>query len=167
MKRKKYKTERGEITAYYWKNKEKIDKEFGGLSVTPLKAFLARVRAKKEDKRLTAVKGSELTTKEAIRAEMNSEDFTSTADRLKNNALSAIKGDKDAMLALRRSTGWKSKVEASNLRWDPDEHAYVYEGPQGKVLVDFTNSPKSVRVTPIHTNKVTGKTIKVIGKSRG
>lgn len=155
--RSDYKTERGWQRHVWRQRKERLQEKHPELTE---QVFNARVKEMQDQLNRKPGRKRKASFEEGANALERTEEFLPKADRLSENALAAIRKDKDALNALRKATGWKSKLDPANLRWDAKEKAYIYEGPQGKVMVDFTNSPKSIKVYSFHENPVTGKTVK-------
>lgn len=140
--RKDYKTERGWLN-HLWKiNKDEI------LANTPdvdKKIFIARIKEIQDEARIK--KGRKVSEEIAVKKLLRTEDYFSKADRLAENALNAIRSKfKDEFKYLRQVTGWKHKIDPQNMRWDSKERMYYYQGPSGKVWIDFSNSPEGVRI---------------------
>ena len=66
---------------------------------------------------------------------------TSEAERVRRNALSAVRNDKDTYKAFRKLAGWKQKIDPSKLVYDKDQHIYIYDQ---RITISFRNSPKEI-----------------------
>ena len=74
--------------------------------------------------------------------------FTDVKDRLKQNAYTAIKSDKEAYKEFRELTknkGRYSKVELDKFQYDKDTGNYVY----GNIMISFSNSPYTINFSTI------------------
>lgn len=152
--RYKYKTEQGYLRSVYYNNRDKIDAYIddfrtetqGGKRYTNLKIFMARVREMQHDQYLKSKHGGDVTLSQAISGLARSESFTPVGERLRNNALSAIKQDKEAFAAIRKQLGWKTKITAENMEWSTKDKGYFIYTDKGTAFVDMSNSPKGIRV---------------------
>lgn len=83
-----------------------------------------------------------MTAKQAVSALARSTIFTPKEERLSENAIKGLIGDKDAYKVFREITkerGKYTKIDRSQLVWDKKEKAYIYNG---NVRISFENSPK-------------------------
>ena len=74
--------------------------------------------------------------------------FTDVKDRLKQNAYTAIKNDKEAYKEFRELTknkGRYSKVELDKFQYDKDTGNYIYEN----IAISFSNSPYTINFSTI------------------
>ena len=74
--------------------------------------------------------------------------FTDVKDRLKQNAYTAIKSDKEAYKEFRELTknkGRYSKVELDKFQYDKDTGNYTY----GNIMISFSNSPYTINFSTI------------------
>lgn len=72
--------------------------------------------------------------------------FTPEVVRIKNNFYQGLLGDPSAYKAFRELTkvkGRYTKFDAEKLKWDKDEHRYIYDS---SVIISFQNSPFGVDV---------------------
>lgn len=153
--KKFYKNETAWVNAVYRNNKVVINALVKGLGVSGRKALGNMIRDIKKDKnviRKHKEKGqskTSVTTGEALDFLGKSEILTPKAQRLRENALRGIRGDKQALDTLRRVTGWNVKLDSENLTWDSRAGAYVYRGKKGTVYIYFDDSPKQIMVVGV------------------
>lgn len=72
--------------------------------------------------------------------------FTSDAERLRNNALKGLRGDKETFKSFRKLAGWNTKVDPAKFRYDKTQHIYVYDE---RITISFRNSPFEIIVGQI------------------
>lgn len=154
--RSDYKTERG-YAKYLWRTKYKKEVQEKTPEVD-FNAFYARVKEKQMEMNKKRIRPASID--EAGKKLLRTEEYMPRADRLSENALNAVRANKQASDELRRATGWKEKLDPSKMRWDPREKAYVYEGKKGKAIIDFTNSPESIKITRVEDNPLTGHRVR-------
>lgn len=131
-----YKNTNAWLDAIYRNNKDVINKELSWAG-SPKKIFKQMINE-------YIAEGKSPT--KAVSTLAKSTLFTTEAERLRNNALGALKGDKGAYKAFREYTKQGGKYTAfdeSKLRWDKSEGVYTY----GKdIVISFQNSPYGVEV---------------------
>lgn len=114
-------------------------------------SILARVRFDIHGKRdmtdqeiLDSVSEREL--KRQIRKELNTEEYTSAAERSRANLVEALKGEfPDEYKTLRSKLGQFESVK-NNLSWNQNYGGYVF---MGRYLIDVSNSPKTVNIVEL------------------
>lgn len=124
------------IEAVYRNNKTVIDKELS-FAGTPKKVFKQMVKE-------NIAEGMSPT--KAVSTIARSTLFTSETERLRNNMLSGLRGDKDAFKAFRELTkerGKYAKFDPKKLHWDATDKVYIYGG---NIVISFQNSPYGVTV---------------------
>lgn len=83
-----------------------------------------------------------MTAKQAVSTLARTTIFTPKSERLSENAIKGLIGDKDAYKVFREITkvgGRYTKIDRSQLVWNKKEKAYIYNG---NVRISFENSPK-------------------------
>ena len=136
IKRKNYRNVDEWIDAIYEKNKSWIDKRiYDTYDNTPKEEIFRQLIKERMDEGLTPLK--------AVDNLERSVTFTDVKDRLANNALLAIKADKDAYKEFRELTknakGQFTAIDPSKLEYS--NGSYIYDN---SILIDFTNSPYSI-----------------------
>lgn len=140
-----YKSEELWLKAVYRNNKEVIDNAFGKIkTVNPTSNFY---------KFKTAISGYEKygqkkTKYSALKTLSKSELFIPEKQRLKENAVKAIKGHekwKDFRALSRDKKGRFEKLDYSKLTYQGNK-TYFYESESGIIVIKFTNSPETVDV---------------------
>ena len=123
------------IRQYYEIAKTKMDEE--QLSRIGYRQFKNRV--------LAHARWDNLTVKEASRKVLNTEAFTSPAERSRTNFIEGIKEhfkeDYKYLTRLSRDERGRFKALRENMKWDKDQKGYVIGD---RYFVDVTNSPEEV-----------------------
>lgn len=143
-----YKNAEQYYRAVFRANKEIITATLGDADfTTPYKAFKERLTELKQSQYIREKYGLKgVKPKEIVSDYFKTEKFISTSERMRTNAINTLREDKDMFKEFRRMTGWKNKIDIANMKWDPDAQAYIYHGANGTVMIDFTNSPKGIRL---------------------
>lgn len=124
------------IEAVYRNNKTVIDNELS-FAGNPKKVFKQMVK-EYIDEGLSPTKAVSTIARSTL--------FTPETERLRNNMLSGLRGDKGAFKAFRELTkehGKYAKFDPNKLHWDSTDKVYVYGG---NVIISFQNSPYGVIV---------------------
>lgn len=140
-----YKSELAWLKAVYKRNKGVIDATLGIENGKGYKPFKKLVMEMKQDKYLQDKYGKKVTTRQAVIGLGRTEIFTPVAERLKENALSALKKDKEMFKELRRRAGWKQKIRAEDFEWSQSQKGYIYrtDNPNDSVgswLITYTST---------------------------
>ena len=97
------------------------------------------------------MRSNDVGVKEASRKVLNSEAFTSPAERSRANLKGAVKDSfKEAyerMRKLSRDERGRFKRIEENLSWDKERKAYVLGG---RYLIDVTNSPEEINIIDLY-----------------
>lgn len=93
---------------------------------------------------------NDLDVKAAIKKELNTETFTTAAERSRSNLLESIKSDykdvyDDLRYKSRDSRGRLTKL-SGNMVWDTERNGYVVGG---KYFIDVSNSPEEIVIREI------------------
>ena len=101
---------------------------------------------------LSKAKADNISIKEAIKKEANTETFVSAAERSRTNLINAIKEKHresyDELRNLAREKGKFIKLK-DNLEWDENYGTYVLRAGNSRYLIDVTNSPEEVFIREI------------------
>ena len=123
-----------------WRNNEgRIRAAFDGVS-KPKSAFKSSIKE---------YMSQGLSPQKAMFSLVRSTIFTTTRERLSDNARTGLRGDKAAYKVFRdltREKGRFTKFDQSLMKYDKKEKVYIYNN---KVIISFKNSPKRVDVRPI------------------
>lgn len=107
----------------------------------PYIAFKHRVQAR--------MAAENKTVKEAVKKELNTETFTTAAERSRTNFVNAIKKNyRETYNELRNLSRYKGKYVSivKNLEWDTTRNGYILGG---KYFIDVTNSPEEINIYAI------------------
>lgn len=108
------------------------------------KQFKARVEAQKV--------ANNLNTRQAVRKVINSEQFTSAAERSRENLIASLKEnfreEYNEIRNLSRERG-RFKAIKNNLTWDKDRNGYTFIGNGILYFIDVSNSPEEVNIYAI------------------
>ena len=125
------------IRKYYEKAKLKMTEE--QKRRIGYKQFKNRVKAK--------MKADDIGVKTAAEKVLNSEAFTSPAERSRTNLTESIKesfkNEWNDLRKLSRDEKGRFKKVSENLVWDKERNGYVLGG---KYFIDVTNSPEEIRI---------------------
>ena len=127
------------IDAVYRNNKSIIDKELA-FAGTPKKVFKQMVKENMAEG-MSATKAVSTIARSTL--------FTPETERLRNNMLSGLRGDRGAFKAFRELTkerGRYTKFDSAKLHWDSTDKVYIYGG---NIIISFQNSPYGVQVRHI------------------
>ncbi len=89
---------------------------------------------------------SERELRKHIRKELNTEEYTSAAERSRANLVQALKGEFPDEYKILRSKIGQFESMKNNLSWNKDYGGYVF---MGRYLIDVSNSPKTVNIVEI------------------
>lgn len=135
----KYKSTSAWLDAVYRNNRDFIDSRIQTPSTMRRKiskrAVFKQLAQEYMDEGLSPIKALDTLSKSTI--------FTSEAERIRSNAFRGIKGDKEAFREFRRLAGWNKKIDESKMKWDKEQHMYIYDN---RVTIQFDNSPYQVIV---------------------
>lgn len=84
-----------------------------------------------------------LSPTKALNTLARTETFTPEAERLRSNAIKGLKRDKAAAEAFRRAKGWNEKFDESKMKYDKENHIYVYDE---RVTISFRQSPEGIDI---------------------
>lgn len=131
-----YKSTDAWIDAVYRNNKTVIDLKLSKAGKP--KAVFKQIINEYMEEGLTPTKAMSTLAKSTI--------FTPEVERLHNNMMSGLKGDRAAYKTFRELTkehGRYAKFDPEKIKWHKDEGVYVYDG---SVVISFQNSPFGVNV---------------------
>lgn len=101
---------------------------------------------------ISKAKADNISIKEAIKKEANTETFVSAAERSRTNLINAIKEKHreayDELRNVARENGKFIKLK-DNLEWDENYGTYVLRAGDNSYLIDVTNSPEEVFIREI------------------
>lgn len=145
-KKSKRRTKQNQVILDVWhKNKDKIvtaareiNPEWSERKI--LEQFKNRV--------YTNMDAYELPVLKATKKTLNTEDYTSAAERSRTNFIAGIKENfsedyKELRKELRDESGKFIKI-SDNLKWDKTNAAYTINTSKGTLLIDVTNSPEEL-----------------------
>ena len=136
----KYKNTNTWLDAVYRNNKELIDSKLETTGNTSKKQVFKKL--------VNEYMSEGYSPTQAVKKLEKSTVFTDVKDRLKQNAYTAIKNDKEAYKEFRELTknkGRYSKVELDKFQYDKDTGNYVY----GNIVISFSNSPYTINFSTI------------------
>lgn len=136
----KYKNTDKWLDAVYRKNKDYIDSRLETTGNTSKKQVFKKL--------VNEYMSEGYSPTQAVKKLEKSTVFTDVKDRLKQNAYTAIKNDKEAYKEFRELTknkGRYSKVELDKFQYDKDTGNYVY----GNIIISFSNSPYTINFSTI------------------
>lgn len=166
-----YKSSNDWINAVYNQNKKFIDEKLKWVDDSKKQSFKQLLIEQIENKYTSSDKPESLspkriaqilnntkktTIKKALDKLARSDTFSSYEERQKLSAYNAVRENKDAFKALRKATGWRTKIDVDKFDWVDSDRVYKYVGPKGTVYIDFEGSPKQSIYTLTPT-KVDGK----------
>ena len=131
-----YKNTESWLDAVYRNNKDVINRELA-FAGNPKKVFKQMVKE-------NIAEGMSPT--KAVSTVARSTLFTPETERLRNNMLSGLRGDRDAFKTFRELTkehGRYTKFDPNKLHWDSTDKVYIYGG---SIVISFQNSPYGVNV---------------------
>lgn len=134
--KKAYKNTESWLDAVYRNNKDVINRELS-FAGNPKKVFKQMVRENMAEG---------MSPTKAVSTVARSTLFTSEEERLRENMLSGLRGDREAFRAFRELTkehGRYTKFDPSKLSWDATDKVYVYNQ---NIVISFQNSPYGVNV---------------------
>ena len=136
----KYKNTSTWLDAVYRNNKELIDSKLETTGNTSKKQVFKKL--------VNEYMSEGFSPTQAVKKLEKSTVFTDVKDRLKQNAYTAIKSDKEAYKEFRELTknkGRYSKVELDKFQYDKDTGNYIY----GNIMISFSNSPYTINFNTI------------------
>ena len=136
----KYKNTSTWLDAVYRNNKELIDSKVETTGNTSKKQVFKKL--------VSEYMAEGFSPTQAVKKLEKSTVFTDVKDRLKQNAYTAIKSDKEAYKEFRELTknkGRYSKVELDKFQYDKDTNSYTY----GNIMISFNNSPYTINFSTI------------------
>lgn len=149
-KRNYYKNTNAWLNAVYRYNKELIDREFTGGLKGPRASFKELIRQYVKEG---------MDAQDSLNTIARSTMFTSVEERLRNNALTALKSKKSSYKEfLNLNRGEKGRFEQfdiNKLKWIKEEHLYVYSD---RIVIKFDNSPLDIIVTSVSKYNAEHKT---------
>lgn len=131
-----YKNTESWLDAVYRNNKDVINRELA-FAGNPKKVFKQMVKENMTEG---------MSPTKAVSTVARSTLFTPETERLRNNMLSGLRGDRDAFKAFKELTkehGRYTKFDPNKLHWDSTEKVYIYGG---SIVISFQNSPYGVNV---------------------
>ena len=136
----KYKNTSTWLDAVYRNNKELIDSKVETTGNTSKRQVFKKL--------VNEYMAEGFSPTQAVKKLEKSTVFTDVKDRLKQNAYTAIKSDKEAYKEFRELTknkGRYSKVELDKFQYDKDTGNYTY----GNIMISFSNSPYTINFNTI------------------
>lgn len=136
----KYKNTSTWLDAVYRNNKELIDSKVETTGNTSKKQVFKKLVNEYIEEGYSPTQAVKKLEKSTV--------FTDVKDRLKQNAYTAIKNDKEAYKEFRELTknkGRYSKVELDKFQYDKDTGNYIY----GNIMISFSNSPYTINFSTI------------------
>ena len=130
-----YKNTNAWLDAIYRNNKQLIDNTLVTTEGTSAKTVFKRLVKENINEGNSPIKAVNKLAKSTV--------FTSTRDRLVDNAYQGIVGDKEAYKAFRNLTkenGRFTKIDRDKFNYDKDTNSYTYDN----VRISFRNSPYGV-----------------------
>lgn len=132
-----YKNTNAWIDAVYRNNKELINIKLEGVLGNKQKVFKNLVKEYMDEG---------LSPTKAVNTLSRSTVFTEERERLRENAMNALRADKDAYKAFRTTIGWNTKIDTAKIIYDKDEKVYIYDN---KAIISFKNSPFGINIIRI------------------
>ena len=143
QRKSRYKSVDNWLDSIYRKNKEKIDEAIE----QPTNPRMNKKAVFKELVKEYHEEGHSWS--KSVQLYERSTNYTSTAERLQNNAYKALVDDHEAYRQFRELTkvrGRYTSIDWSKIEWDADSKSYIYDN---KIRISFQNSPKETIVEEI------------------